>query len=93
MPFVSCTDTAVKEKNGGFAQGATTLFSKITSTESQIKFQNTVKEDPEFNFLNYPYLYTGAGVAVGDVAKASSVMSSHHHDHSQTMKYVILGYC
>lgn len=26
-----------------------------------------VCEDLEFNFLNYPYLYTGAGVAVGDI--------------------------
>ncbi|MEQ3676717.1 MAG: VCBS repeat-containing protein [Dokdonia sp.] len=26
-----------------------------------------IREDLEFNFLNYPYLYTGAGVAIGDI--------------------------
>ncbi|MFT5752306.1 MAG: hypothetical protein ACI828_002478 [Flavobacteriales bacterium] len=26
-----------------------------------------IREDLEFNFLNYPCLYTGAGVSVGDI--------------------------
>lgn len=43
------------------------LFSKINHQTSHITFKNMVKETMEFNFLNYPYLYTGAGVAVGDI--------------------------
>ncbi len=64
----SCSsDTKDINKDGGYTDAATTLFSKINSNESAIKFKNIVREDMEFNFLNYPYLYTGAGVAVGDI--------------------------
>lgn len=45
----------------------TTLFSKIDAQSSKITFKNMIREDLEFNFLNYPYLYTGAGVSVGDI--------------------------
>ncbi|MBT8255982.1 MAG: CRTAC1 family protein, partial [Bacteroidia bacterium] len=54
-------------KKGGYTNGATTLFTKVGSQESNIRFKNMIREDLEFNFLNYPYLYTGAGVAVGDI--------------------------
>lgn len=63
----SCKTNAKEEKNGSFTEGATTLFTKIESSQSSITFQNTIKEDLEFNFLNYPYLYAGGGVAVGDI--------------------------
>ena len=45
----------------------TTLFSKIDAQSSKITFKNMIREDLEFNFLNYPCLYTGAGVSVGDI--------------------------
>lgn len=44
-----------------------TLFSKIDASQSNIHFKNNVKEDLYFNFLNYNYIYNGAGVAVGDI--------------------------
>ena len=56
-------------KDGTYTDGTTTLFTKITSAQSNIPFKNMVREDMEFNFLNYPYLYTGAGVAIGDIDK------------------------
>lgn len=43
------------------------LFSLIPSDQSGIKFSNRIKETLEFNFLNYPYIYIGAGVAIGDI--------------------------
>jgi hypothetical protein len=46
---------------------ATTLFSKVESIDSNITFTNSVKEDLYFNFINYPYVYNGGGVAVGDI--------------------------
>ncbi|MEM7186365.1 MAG: VCBS repeat-containing protein [Bacteroidota bacterium] len=55
------------KKTGEFTDGATTLFTRISPEESNIKFRNKVIETMEFNFLNYPYLYAGAGLAVGDV--------------------------
>ena len=58
--FISCTG-GQKEKS------SKTLFSLIDSNQSNIHFSNVVKEDLYFNFLNYAYIYNGAGVAVGDI--------------------------
>ena len=44
-----------------------TLFEKVANTHTNIHFANTVKEDLYFNFLNYPYIYNGGGVSVGDI--------------------------
>jgi len=44
-----------------------TLFEKVPSDRSGIHFTNKVTEDLYFNFLNYSYIYNGAGVAVGDI--------------------------
>lgn len=43
------------------------LFSLIDNSHSNIHFSNVVKEDLYFNFLNYAYIYNGAGVAAGDI--------------------------
>lgn len=43
------------------------LFSKVSSSSSNIEFRNHLVEDEEFNVLNYPYFYNGGGVAVGDI--------------------------
>jgi len=56
-------------RDGGLTDGSSTLYTKIEKEHSGINFRNMVREDLEFNFLNYPYLYTGAGVAVGDFDK------------------------
>ena len=57
--FESCKES--KEEN------KPTLFSLIESNHSNINFTNRVKENLYFNFLNYPYIYNGGGVAVGDI--------------------------
>ena len=43
------------------------LFSLIDNQHTNIHFSNKVKENLYFNFLNYSYIYNGAGVAVGDI--------------------------
>ncbi len=63
----SCSQPSKKGNDLAYTDNATTLYSKITSEQSNIKFRNTLVETMEFNFLNYTYIYTGAGVAVGDV--------------------------
>ena len=66
--LISCTDNpSEKPKDGTFSDGATTLFSKIDAGTSGITFRNTLIETLDFNFLNYPYIYAGAGLAVGDI--------------------------
>ncbi|WP_282136498.1 CRTAC1 family protein [Seonamhaeicola maritimus] len=44
-----------------------TQFTLVENTHSNIHFTNTVKEDLNFNFINYSYIYNGGGVAVGDI--------------------------
>ena len=43
------------------------LFSLVRANESNVNFNNKVVETNAFNFLNYPYIYIGGGVAVGDI--------------------------
>jgi hypothetical protein len=42
-------------------------FEKVEYANSGLKFMNVLKQDLSFNFLNYPYIYSGAGLAVGDI--------------------------
>lgn len=65
---ICCTDKGNKTvRDGGYTDNAGTLYTKVSSSTSNIFFQNIIREDLGYNFLNYPYLYTGAGVAVGDI--------------------------
>jgi hypothetical protein len=43
------------------------LFTRISSSSSNINFRNTLVEDEEFNVLSYIYFYNGGGVAIGDI--------------------------
>ncbi|MDC8005472.1 VCBS repeat-containing protein [Aureisphaera galaxeae] len=66
--FFSCSEESGRSvKSGGYTEGATTLFTKIESDQSGIRFKNNLVQTLEFNFLNYPYIYAGGGVAVGDI--------------------------
>ncbi len=55
----SCTKTKQEDVK--------TLFSLVNNNQTNIQFVNVVKENLYFNFLNYPYIYNGGGVAVGDI--------------------------
>jgi hypothetical protein len=50
-----------------YQDGGNTVFTSIPQSHSKIDFQNIVKEDIDFNFLKYTYIYNGGGVAVGDI--------------------------
>ncbi|MEM0518653.1 VCBS repeat-containing protein [Aequorivita flava] len=63
----SCSQHQKKTENAKYTDNASTLYSKVSSKSSQLKFKNVIKQDLDFNFLNYPYIYAGAGVAVGDI--------------------------
>ncbi|MEM8888811.1 MAG: VCBS repeat-containing protein [Bacteroidota bacterium] len=43
------------------------LFSSLSSEVSHIDFANHITESDSLNYFTYPYLYLGAGVAVGDI--------------------------
>lgn len=65
--LLSCSSDPSIKRNGEFTDNASTLFSKAPSSETNIDFTNVIKEDMQYNFLSYPYLYAGGGVAIGDI--------------------------
>ena len=44
-----------------------TLFQDMSSSRTGIDFVNRVEENDKYNVLNYMNIYTGAGVAAGDI--------------------------
>ena len=57
--FYSCS----KEKD---IQNNNKLFSNLDSKLTNLKFNNLLIESDSLNYFNYPYMYMGGGVAVGD---------------------------
>ncbi len=54
-------------KNSKITEQPNLLFTKIEPDKTNIHFTNNIKENLYFNFINYSYIYNGAGVAVGDI--------------------------
>src|SRR6478736_1162378 len=46
---------------------APTLFTLLSSQQTNIDFKNTLQEGPNTNILMYEYFYNGGGVATGDL--------------------------
>ncbi|MEM8524330.1 MAG: VCBS repeat-containing protein [Bacteroidota bacterium] len=44
-------------------------FQLLSAKQTGIDFQNTITPTPEFNILNFHYIYNGGGVGVGDFDK------------------------
>ncbi|MDT0648646.1 VCBS repeat-containing protein [Autumnicola edwardsiae] len=61
--IAGCGRDEVKRKTSD----AETLFTELDQSKTNIEFTNTVKQDSAFNYINYPYAFTGGGVAVGDI--------------------------
>lgn len=49
------------------SKSKTTLFEKLSSSETGIDFTNTLTETKDKNVLTYEYYYNGSGVATGDL--------------------------
>ena len=46
---------------------SSSLFEKLSYSETNINFRNDLKENDLFNLIEYLYFYNGGGVATGDV--------------------------
>jgi len=57
--------TRCKPKDTKF-NAETPLFLSVPEKQSHINFSNNIKQDYTLNFINYPYIYNGGGVAIGD---------------------------
>ncbi|MDN5202177.1 VCBS repeat-containing protein [Fulvivirgaceae bacterium BMA10] len=47
-------------------QAGKPLFSVVDTSHSTITFSNTIQESDTLNYYNFPYIYMGGGVAIGD---------------------------
>jgi hypothetical protein len=45
------------------------LFTKIEASHSQLFFNNQIRETDTLNYHNFPYIYMGGGLAIGDFNK------------------------
>jgi enediyne biosynthesis protein E4 len=63
--FFSCKES--ESNNLEEKKETAPLFKKINAEDSGINFTNALKQTIDFNFMNYMYIYTGAGVASGDI--------------------------
>ena len=48
-------------------QERTVLFSKLSSSDTGINFENKLAETHKYNYFTYPYMYLGGGVSTGDI--------------------------
>ncbi|MDW3210507.1 MAG: VCBS repeat-containing protein [Reichenbachiella sp.] len=56
------TTTTLSPKEGGSSQ-----LGLLSPSSTGIEFQNPIKENLYFNFINYSYIFNGGGVAAGDI--------------------------
>ena len=45
----------------------TKLFTEVPFQETSVHLGNDIEESYDFNFINYPYIYIGAGISAGDI--------------------------
>ncbi|VXB59359.1 VCBS repeat-containing protein [Maribacter litoralis] len=66
--LLSCAEKHKKDKVSSTVNSVKkpSLFTLLPETETNISFQNTLKEGLNANVLVYEYLYNGGGVATGD---------------------------
>ncbi|TDT43881.1 VCBS repeat protein [Maribacter spongiicola] len=51
----------------GCTENSGELFVKLSTEETGITFENTLKESKDLSILDYLYFYNGGGVAIGDI--------------------------
>ncbi|MEO6190354.1 MAG: FG-GAP-like repeat-containing protein [Saprospiraceae bacterium] len=64
VSLFSCTNAP---NNSGSLRKEEGGFEFLDPKSLGIDFQNNLKEDPNFNFLTFHYIYNGAGIAAGDI--------------------------
>ena len=63
LVLASCTSPIKAPKESS----SKSLFTKLEAETTGINFENSVVESEEFHPFNYPYIYNGGGVAIGDI--------------------------
>ena len=58
--LIACSPSKNDPSNGA-------LFDLLPSSQTNVKFSNTVTDSKEMSILNYHNFYNGGGVAIGDI--------------------------
>ena len=67
MLFSSC-DSSQRDLNTKELRGGLEL---LTSEQTGINFNNAIQETKSFNHFYFSQIYSGAGVAIGEIGRAS----------------------
>ncbi|TDN83052.1 VCBS repeat protein [Salegentibacter sp. 24] len=65
--FISCTNDKKEDRIQEEIQNENALFSKMSSNQTGIDFENTISNTKKFNIFKYRNFYNGAGVGIGDI--------------------------
>ena len=64
MVFFSCSDKTLDQKNN---KTTSPLFEQANIERTNINFSNEIRENDQFNMVDYFYVYNGGGVSIGDL--------------------------
>ncbi|UII77190.1 FG-GAP-like repeat-containing protein [Flagellimonas sp. HMM57] len=66
--FFGCDDIKKEEKvEGKKGENEQRIFTKLSSEDTGITFENILVETDTLNYFTYPYIYMGGGVSAGDI--------------------------
>ena len=69
LSITSCSNPDKIRNASALENSAQHRFELVPSSVSNLTFNNKIEDSYELNFLNYPYLYNGGGLAVADFDK------------------------
>jgi hypothetical protein len=67
LVLCSCSDNKKNSSEKNNDPERNSLFSKVDYSQSNINFTNKIIQNKEMNFMNNLFIYSGAGVGVGDI--------------------------
>ncbi|WP_339647737.1 VCBS repeat-containing protein [uncultured Salegentibacter sp.] len=65
--FMACANDKTENEIPAEKENKDALFSKMSSTQTGINFENTITNTKDFNIFRYRNFYNGAGVGIGDI--------------------------
>jgi hypothetical protein len=64
VTFISSCNTSTREVD---SKGIIGEFELLSSEQTGVDFNNTIKETSSFNHFYFGHIYNGSGVAIGDI--------------------------
>jgi len=65
--FISCGNNERTQEKTKVETLENKIFTKLSSHDTRITFENKLVENDTLNYFTYPYIYMGGGVSAGDI--------------------------